>query len=275
MIAKSKEQPAAPAVQNGFSLISNQKLLQIYSTMLQCRMIGERARLLSKQNKFSGKYDAPAGQEAAAVGVAIDLLPQDAVSAFFSDIIPLFVKRMSLKKLLGRAAGPAVTSLTRAARLDHTLGAAMDPMAKSNSKITVIFSSFKSTPLSFWQKALNSAGDRNLPILFVSLSTLRGDWLTYESDAKSNHGKRKACSCPTITVDGNDAVAVYRVATESIAHARKGDGPTHIECIRSKDDDPLLNMERYLIRKGLFSEKFKRQAIARFSKRLDAAVDLP
>jgi hypothetical protein len=34
-------------------------------------------------------------------------------------------------------------------------------------------------------------------------------------------------------------------------------------------------MERYLIRKGLFSEKFKRQAIARFSKRLDAAVDLP
>ena len=42
---------AAPPIHNAFSLISNQKLLQLYTTMLQCRMIEERLRPLLKKNK--------------------------------------------------------------------------------------------------------------------------------------------------------------------------------------------------------------------------------
>ena len=86
--------------------------------------------------------------------------------------------------------------------------------------------------------------------------------------------KTKACSFPVIAVDGNDAVAVYRVASEAIAHARKGDGPTLIECIRTKAGDPLLNMEKYLVRKGLFSEEFKRKVAAGCSEKLDAALQI-
>jgi TPP-dependent pyruvate/acetoin dehydrogenase alpha subunit len=52
-------------------------------------------------------------------------------------------------------------------------------------------------------------------------------------------------------VDGNDVVAVYRVASEAIAHARKGHGPTLIDCRLSIPADPLQNMRNYLIGKGL------------------------
>jgi pyruvate dehydrogenase E1 component alpha subunit len=75
-------------------------------------------------------------------------------------------------------------------------------------------------------------------------------------------------------VDGNDVVAVYRVATESIAHARKGNGPTLIECMieRSKAHDPIRKMERYLKRKGLFSREMKFEVINGFTKHLDASI---
>jgi TPP-dependent pyruvate/acetoin dehydrogenase alpha subunit len=79
---------------------------------------------------------------------------------------------------------------------------------------------------------------------------------------------------PAIAVDGNDVVAVYRVATESIAHARRGNGPTLIECMveRSKSHDPIRKMEAYLMRRGLFSKGMKVEIADRFTRQLDAAA---
>ena len=57
MTPKTKETTvltSAPPIQNGFSLISNEKLLQLYVTTLKCRMIQERVRILVKQNKLIG-----------------------------------------------------------------------------------------------------------------------------------------------------------------------------------------------------------------------------
>ena len=107
--------------------------------------------------------------------------------------------------------------------------------------------------------------------------------------------KAQAYGFPGITVDGNDVVAVYRVASEAIAHARKGNGPTLIECKtyrwyghseidpakyrdpeeveRWKANDPILNMEKYLMRKGLFSEEYKQKVAAEFSKELGVAIE--
>ena len=59
---------------------------------------------------------------------------------------------------------------------------------------------------------------------------------------------------PTITVDACDVVAVYRVASESIAHARQGFGPTLIDCQHWQGQDtthnPLLNMRNTSIARG-------------------------
>ncbi len=70
-------------------------------------------------------------------------------------------------------------------------------------------------------------------------------------------------------------VAVYRVSTEAITHARKGNGPTLIECIFEPSEirDPLLKMEAYLTRKGLFSEEWKRQVAVAFKRELDNAIE--
>ncbi len=86
--------------------------------------------------------------------------------------------------------------------------------------------------------------------------------------------KAKADRPPTITVDGNDVVAVYRVACEAITHARLGNGPTLIELQTYSlcPGDPIQNMENYLTRKGIFSVGFKSEILAEFSSELDAAI---
>ena len=117
------------------------------------------------------------------------------------------------------------------------------------------------------------AGKRNLPILLVCHNDTDVDICQQAED----------CGFPGVTVDGDDAVAVYRVATEAIAHARRGSGPTLIECKpwplaapsigrRSKPIDPILNMETYLVRKGLFDKKFKSAVVAAFRRELDDAT---
>ncbi|MGA2085514.1 MAG: thiamine pyrophosphate-dependent enzyme [Terracidiphilus sp.] len=155
-----------------------------------------------------------------------------------------------------------------AARLNLAIDAAMANKLNKNNRIAVVISASEPASLGPWQEALSFGGLHGLLMIFVS-------WI------KSFPLKTDACAFPAITVAGNDVVAVYRVASEAIAHARKGNGPTLIECQTNSSDghseigsgnfrdpaevecwkagDPILNMEKYLIRKGLFSEEFKKQ----------------
>ncbi len=271
-IDKNKQRLPASAVQSGFSLISNDKLIQIYLMMLKCRMIHERARSGGKQGGFTQKLHSVAGQEAALVGVAIDLLPGDSVSSYPFNFLPLFIKGLSLRRLFERLSVPIASTSTIAAQLELATAAAKANKTNQNNQIAVVVCTIKSTSSRAWEEALKSAGLHALPMIFVSLGTETG---ALSAQGKPDRGslKTKASNFPTITVDGSDAVAVCRVASESIAHARKGDGPTLIECICSKADDPLLKMEQYLMRTGLFSEKFKGQVAARWGKKLDGAIE--
>ena len=269
MMNNSKKQRTAPATQNGFSLISDEKLLAIYITMLKCRMLEERTRILFKLNHLNG--NTVAGQEAAIAGVVIDLLPEDNVRAVPSDILHLFIKGLAVEKLLAKAFSASAPDGSVSEQLKLTIDDAMAYKANKNSGIGVVFCNGASTNDNFWEAALKVAGANKLPILFVSQGT-NGP---ASGDPKSNGGrtrvKAKTYGFPAIAVEGNDAVAVYRVACEAIAHARMGDGPTLIECQRWQEGDPLANMENYLTRKGLFREEFKRQVGVRFLEELDAA----
>jgi TPP-dependent pyruvate/acetoin dehydrogenase alpha subunit len=250
---------AAPSIQNGFSLISNEKLLQLYATMLKCRAIQECLRILVKENKLAVNVGASWGQEAATVGLTIDLLPEDTIAPHPGDIIPLFISGLPLQDLFRSLFRPVPAAPSITAQLKTATDAAMRYKLSNNKKIAVAISNESTSP-GPWKDALAFAGLHDLPMVFLS-------W---------NHIplKTKGRRLPTITVDGNDVVAVYRVACESIAHARMGNGPTLIECQSYILDpgDPILNMEKYLIRKGVFSADFKNEILAEFRNELDAAM---
>ena len=79
MATKVREQVAVATPNSGHSnpLISHEKLRQLYSTMLKCRLLEERTRILEEQAGLENDRSTSVGMEATAVGAAIHLRPED------------------------------------------------------------------------------------------------------------------------------------------------------------------------------------------------------
>ena len=272
---------------NGFSLISNEKLLEIYSTMLKCRMLDERIHALHEQ---AGKLEKGLGNSihvAAITGAAIDVLPGDKLAPSLGAFAPCFIKGVPLNVILSSILGcrhaprPKYSArnlvpplLSASKQLQRVLEAAKVCKAKRNKNVVIAFSSNASGAETEFENALMLAGKKKLPILFVR---------EISSGADERVQRMKEYGFPGVAVEYDDAIAVYRVATEALAHARRGNGPTLIECKPWPFDDresgnralakhSISKMETYLAGKGLYSRKFKTRLIADFNGELDAAI---
>lgn len=255
-ITTQEQNAAALAGNHGFSIISDEKLLQIYRAMLKSRLLTERVRLLAMQGKLGDNCNPQLGLEAVVAGVTIDLLPGDAAVPPPGDLMVGFLRGSPLEEILARAGRPA-----RAISLNRAVRAAMRSKTSKNGKIAVAFAGGDSC---FPDEALEAARAEKLPILFVCRKRHSTGGVALQA------GK-----IPILPVDGADAVAVYRVATESITHARRGNGPTLIECNFEPVEahDPILKMETYLTRKGLFNKQQRLDTAAAFTQEMDAAFE--
>jgi TPP-dependent pyruvate/acetoin dehydrogenase alpha subunit len=231
---KIRKQQTAPA-EEAFSLISNQKLISLYAAMLDCRAIDRSPSASHKNGGKNGTDSSILGHEAAAVGAVVDLLSGDTVAI---DQWPDSV----LKKI-----NPLV-SITS----DISFASRAVVATKESRSLAILFSSGKRSWQGRWKNALNLAVAKNLPMIFVSLKGHQNSIATIDTQVIPRMPEGYAL--PSINVDGNDVVAVYRVVAEAIAHARKDHGPTLIQCMAGDAADPLQNMEKYLARKGLISK---------------------
>lgn len=239
-----------------FSLISRRKLLALYSALLRCRMMTEIAAAKARSNK--------AHHEAPAVAVVLDLKPGDTVAAAPRDFLPEFVKGASpeaiFAALTSRAAHPAASF---AATLKAALAAARTHAQRKSRNIVAVFGTGASVSSAAWRNAMRIAGAERLPILFVSQPG---------ADRSTEAG---SSDFPAMPVDADDVVALYRVFSEAQAHARRGNGPTLIQCIpwplasqHSQHADPILNMETYLSTRGIPFARSRRKAIEEFGPSL-------
>ena len=291
---------ATPNSSHPNPLISLQKLRELYSMMLQGRLLDERARILEKQAGFENNQYSSVGLEATAVGAAVDLRPADTLAPSHCDFVLSYLKGAPLtamfSQLYGRNARPengrsfpedrryaqlniVLVTSTIAAQLEVCIDIAFANQRGKNDNVVMAFSGEGSIPMNDWHDALRFAGRRNLPIVFVSQSQLSAGSVSVDLESAGDDTRSQAggYGFPGITVDGNDVVAVYRVAQEAIERARAGGGPTLIEAQTFPgyvSGDPIAAMERYLTAKGLFSDDWKKQTIALFQRELDAAVDV-
>jgi acetoin:2,6-dichlorophenolindophenol oxidoreductase subunit alpha len=274
----------------GGSLIDDAKLKQLYATMLQCRLLTEHARSVPKQGRRF--YSASMGQEAIATGCAIDLRPEDTVVLGANASIAGLVKGMAMKEIVAglyarssNAANPEHNIIGPASvdgdPLQVATTVALANQQKNNSNVVVAFTSSAAiAESSGWNQALKMATRRNLPIVFVLENN---PWARTSTRNGREHLalRMQRAGLTSITVDGNDVVAVYRVAHESLGRVRQGGGPVLVEgkayhregqARHSTERDPLTHMERYLTAKKLFSSRWKDQLVRRYSRELAAAV---
>lgn len=292
-----KKKPSAPAGNDGFSLISNEKLLALYAAMLKCRMLEQHVRAADQRGFMAGMSTRAhagvqraaafgAGHEASVVGVAIDLQPHDAISPPRGALTPCLVKGVPLRTIFAQLRAQPDALPTRyaprrviapgadlAAQLKAACRAARLNRKAKNSNIVVLFCNSAELARGAANELLRSAAEERLPMLIVCHARSR---------KQDSAPKARQDGPPRITVDGHDVVAVYRVSSEAITHARRGNGPTLIECTpwvigRQKNSQPsvgdaIRNMEEYLSRKGLFNAQHKAEVTAQFARELEKAA---
>jgi len=147
--------------------------------------------------------------------------------------------------------------LTDAARLVLATGVALAYGKQKKNNVAVVFCSQNCLPQS--EGVLRFAAENFLPIIYVTLGEEN------RSMPKRAGRTRLPIGPAAIPVDAGDAVAVYRVAHESIEKARRGAGPTLINCVGSRAaqnggtlrrfENAILRIEDYLRKKDLWPVK--------------------
>ena len=112
------------------------------------------------------------------------------------------------------------------------VGAGLSAQYRGTDQVCVCFFGDASTNQGTFHESLNMAAIWKLPIIFVcennnygiSMSQARHQAIKDVADRGAAYG------IPGIAVDGNDVMAVNEAAAEAVARARKGQGPTLLEC---------------------------------------------
>jgi TPP-dependent pyruvate/acetoin dehydrogenase alpha subunit len=146
--------------------------------------------------------------------------------------------------------------------------------------VVVVYALVDEVPAALWKKALRFAADQELPVVFVVLPPARERGGKARAAAKAGGVSALALSCgvPAIVVDADDAVAIYRVAQESIGHARIGGGAALMECVPfvlkgaagkvRVTQDAIAGLERTMLQRGVAARAWMEREAKAFAKRI-------
>lgn len=300
--SKAPNHAKAPAKDESFSLVPNEKLLAIYAALLKCRMLEQRVATLFQQGKLESSISPSSAHEASAAAVVVELEAADVISIVQGDWLPAFVKGLSLDSVFralapaaaqrrglqplspAEASGKNVLLSADAAQQAQNVGECARTIRDGKTGTAVaVFLSPRGELTVEWRKLITSAASGKLPIVFVLQSDQSSQRPSTQNPRKRSNPEALLNGAPIIAVDATDPVALYRVAYEAITRARQGRGATVLDCIAGPDPAnneassgqplaPVTAMEAYLKSKGIETEPHNRQIVAEFSRELDLAT---
>ena len=233
--------------------ISDQDLLQMYRWMVLDRVFEERTVELLKQGKLVGFHHPNIGQEAVDVGTCYGLRKDDTIMPTHRGKGKYLMKGVDMKIMMagmfgrrngsGKGRGPASHSGDNSIGLlagtgligsgiPISTGAALAMKLQKKDSVALHFFGDGASNRGDFHEALNFAGVHKLPIVYVVDNNCYAMTVpaTCAMAIQDIAIRAKGYGFPGGVVDGNDVLAVYEAAQKAIARARKGEGPTLIEC---------------------------------------------
>lgn len=112
-------------------------------------------------------------------------------------------------------------------------GAAWSAKYRNTDRVAVCFLGDGATAQGMFHEGMNFAAVRRLPLVAVVENNLYGEFTPFSEHCPVERVSERAAAygIPGITVDGNDVWAVYDAAKAAIERARRGLGPTLLECL--------------------------------------------
>lgn len=233
--------------------LSNEKIKEMYQTMLKIRKFEEKAKDLFAEGKVPGFVHLYMGEEAVATGVCSNLNENDYITSTHRGHGHIIAKGGQLNEMMAELFGKAtgyckgkggsmhIADASRGilgangivgAGHDLAVGAGISAQYMGNDQVCICFFGDGSTNQSTFHEALNLASIWKLPVVFVCENNLYGISMSQgrHQAIEDVSDRAVAYNIPGVTVDGNDVFAVHEAANEAIKRARNGQGPTLVEC---------------------------------------------
>ena len=229
--------------------------LELFRLQVLLRQAEQRAFDLFLQNLVKGTSHLSLGQEAVAAGFAAAMKPGDLSFCTYRGHAHTLARGVPVEQVLGELMGRDnglmrgkggsmhLTSVEHGvmgsyaiigAHLPIACGAAWRAQYKGDGDVSVCFFGDGTTNIGAFHEALNFAAIWKLPVIFVCENNHYMEYTPIGEVTAVPHpaaDRASAYGLERIIVDGNDADEVYRIAMAAYAKARKGDGPSLIECI--------------------------------------------
>ncbi len=284
-------------------------LIALYRAMVLARAFDLKAVSLQRTGRL-GTYAVALGQEAVAAGVASAMRTEDVLLPSYRDNAALLWRGVKMEEILlywggdergNLFSGPAHDfpyCIPVGSQAPHAAGAAYAFKLRKEPRVAVCFFGDGATSKGDVWEAMNFAGVRKLPVVFVANNN---QWaisvpLRLQTASETLAQKAIAAGFPGEQVDGNDAIAVRAAAEEAIAAARAGEGPRFIEALTYRlgdhttaDDaaryrppeevqarwkeEPIARLRAYLVSQNAWTKAQEEALASECQVRVDAAVE--
>jgi pyruvate dehydrogenase E1 component alpha subunit len=281
---------------------------RLYRAMVAARLYDRKATALQKQGRLA-TYAPFEGQEAAQIGSAAALRPDDWMVATYRDAAAMWFHRYSWELLLlgrmgdERGGSPPEDvpvlppSITVGAHMLHAVGLAWAARLRGEDRLAITYFGDGATSEGDFHEAMNFAAVYATPTIFLCQNnqyaiSLRRDRQTASATIAAKAG---GYGMPGALVDGNDLFAVYAATLEAADRARQGGGPTLIEALtyrlgphttaddprryraeaeeRSwRDKDPVERVRRYLAHEDAWDQAWQEEIEREESAAIEVAV---
>ena len=289
------------------------QLHELYYYLRLNRRVDEQLVNLYRQGKVVGGVYSSLGQEAISVGTACALGPQDFIGPMIRNVGAMMVRgyrpRDVFLQYMARQDGPTggrdanthfgdlqrgvIAPISVLAALVPVLaGVALASKIRRENRVALTYVGDGATSTTDFHEGLNLASVLKLPLVIIAENN---QW-AYSTPIEKQMAIRdiaqrgKAYGIPAPIVDGNDVLKVHEATRIAAERARRGGGPTLIECktMRMKghaehDDaryvpkqrieewrkkDPIVVFEKHLAAKKLMTAREK----ASIEERLDREI---
>lgn len=272
--------------------LPDELLSRLHRGMLLGRRFDERMLRLQRQGRI-GTFALVRGQEAAQVGAVAALRDTDWMVPAFREAAAQIYRGRTMESILLYYGGynqaaelipEEVHNLPDAipvgTQIPHAVGLGYAMRYRGKDDVAMVFFGEGATSQGDFHEALHFAGVFKTPTVFLcqnnqwAISVPRAQQSAAETLAQEGLGH----GIPGMQVDGNDILAVWVAAHEAVERARRGEGPSLIECLtyrlslhttaddptryRSEEEvkeweqrDPIPRFQQYLRAKGLLSDE--------------------
>ena len=279
--------------------IAKEKLIDMYRTMVRIRTFEERVSKEFAAGNIPGHAHLYTGEEAVATGACANLRPDDYITSTHRGhghviakggktdrmMAEIYGKRTGYCKGKGGSMHIADADIgilgangIVGAGITIAGGAALSAQKRGTDQVVICFLGDGATNTSRFHEGVNLAACLNLPVVYIIENNVYAitTRISYACKIVNLSDRAGAYGIPGRTVDGNDALAVYEAVREAVARARKGEGPTLLECktyrrhghftgdpqtYRAKEEieewkknDPIPRFKKKLIEMGVFTE---------------------